>query len=523
MILRIVTLASSLALLLTLDATVGFAQNGNGGNPNVVEACVHKGSDVLYKQGASGCVKDDEEIDWNIVGPEGPPGPQGNPGPVGPQGPRGDPGPAGPPGPAGDPGPIGPQGPQGEPGPIGPQGDPGPVGPAGPQGSQGEPGPIGPAGPQGDPGPTGPPGPNSIDDGTGGAPSLHFASDTDTGIFRPGGDLVGISSGGAERARFGSVSTSILTDLVLPTRKIVGNSFGDLLLLYVSSGFNAFAGAAGNGSATGNLNSAFGLSALGSIGSGIENSAMGYGALQNNSSGDRNTAIGSTSLFGNVSGQGNTAVGYRALFSNTGNGNIAIGHDALANLATGSDNVAIGPGAAGFKTSGSGNVYIAASPPFGDYNESGSIRIGSNHSRAFMAGIHGATSSGGVGVFVGPDGQLGTLTSSIAFKDDVQEIGDRSRALYGLRPVTFRYRSDVADPTVLQYGLIAEEVAEVAPELVQYDAEGRPYTVRYHFLVPLLLNELQAEHRRVEVWEARLEALENRVEVLESRLERANR
>ena len=132
--------------------------------------------------------------------------------------------------------------------------------------------------------------------------------------------------------------------------------------------------------------------------------------------------------------------------------------------------------------------------------ESGQIKIGTvgTHTQATIAGIHGATSAGGVAVLVNASGVLGTTPSSARFKQDVRDMGEASDVLMKLRPVTFHYREDAVgaeEAKATQYGLIAEEVAEVAPELVAPDAEGKPYSVKYHELPALLLNEVQEQER----------------------------
>lgn len=147
----------------------------------------------------------------------------------------------------------------------------------------------------------------------------------------------------------------------------------------------------------------------------------------------------------------------------------------------------------------------------GTNTESGQIKIGTvgTHTQTAIAGIHGATSSGGIGVFVDASGVLGTTTSSLRFKEDVRDMGKTSEVLARLRPVVFRYREEVAQGDRSdQYGLVAEEVAKVAPELVANDAEGRPYSVRYHLLAPMLLNEMQRQQRTIEALEARVRELE---------------
>jgi hypothetical protein len=142
--------------------------------------------------------------------------------------------------------------------------------------------------------------------------------------------------------------------------------------------------------------------------------------------------------------------------------------------------------------------------------ESNTIRIGNgNNNRAFIAGIYGVPSGlPGTAVFVDANGQLGTMSSSRRFKDDIEDMGDASSDLMKLRPVTFRYKQAQEDGShPLQYGLVAEEVAEVNPGLVQFDKDGQPQTVLYHVLPSLLLNEAQKEHQRVDAQEKVIQVL----------------
>src|SRR5262249_20169556 len=180
------------------------------------------------------------------------------------------------------------------------------------------------------------------------------------------------------------------------------------------------------------------------------------------------------SLHDDTTGAVNTAVGFNALTSNTdGNGNTAIGHTALAANTHGVDNIAIGAGAGVSLTSGDHNIYIGHS---GVAVDNGSIRIGDGlQNRAFMGGIRAVTTgrADAIGVLIDSTGQLGTVNSSRRVKPDIADIGARSRGLQSLRPVSFRYRAHPPDGPI-EYGLIAEEVAEVYPELVVRDAEGAP-------------------------------------------------
>ncbi|MBC7882419.1 MAG: tail fiber domain-containing protein [Anaerolineae bacterium] len=249
---------------------------------------------------------------------------------------------------------------------------------------------------------------------------------------------------------------------------------------------------------TGSSNTAAGTSALYSNTTGFSNTATGTSALYSNTTGDSNTANGNGALDSNTTGDSNTAAGRDALRINTtGQGNVATGRAALDSNTTGSYNVALGYGAGGSLTTGSNNVDIANS---GVAGESGVIRIGTPgaQTRTLIAGINGATASGGVQVFINANGQLGTLTSSRRFKRDINNLGSLSDRLLKLRPVSFRYKQATEQGEhPLQYGLIAEEVAKVFPALVQYDKEGKPFTVYYHLLTPLLLGEVQRQQAQL--------------------------
>lgn len=261
---------------------------------------------------------------------------------------------------------------------------------------------------------------------------------------------------------------------------------------------------------TGGSNTATGESALRSNVGGGNNTASGFGALFGNTGGHNNTATGVQALNSNGGGTSNTANGFQALFNNTADFNTAIGVGALSNKTTGSRNIAVGVGAGGNLTTGSDNIYIANTGVAGDAN---TIRIGSGvHQATFIGGISGATVPfGSPQVFIDAvSGRLGTNASSSArFKEQIRDMGDVSSGLLKLRPVTFHYRPEI-DPTGSpQYGLIAEEVEEVLPDLVAYDREGRVQGVKYQVLPTLLLNELQKQQRLIEALEARLATLES--------------
>ena len=189
-------------------------------------------------------------------------------------------------------------------------------------------------------------------------------------------------------------------------------------------------------------------------------------------------------MLSNTTGSFNTAVGNESLTANTtGSSNIAIGYLAGADLTTGDRNIAIG------------NRGVAG--------ESNTIRIGNaNHNRVFFHGIEGVTTgiNDAVTVIIDSNGQLGTVSSSIRYKEDINDMGEASGRLLELKPVTFRYKKTRADgESPLEYGLIAEEVAEVFPDLVVLNANGQPETVKYRLLSSLLLNELQKQHQQLDV------------------------
>jgi hypothetical protein len=250
----------------------------------------------------------------------------------------------------------------------------------------------------------------------------------------------------------------------------------------------------------GSYNTATGGAALDSNATGSSNTATGFNALRSNTSGSRNTAIGDNALTANI-GSYNTAAGTRALYSNTtGSTNIALGYKAGYSL---------GYGVTTPLTSMSHNIFIGNE---GETDEEQVIRIGSTQNTTFIAGIDDQTLTVSANpVCVEPTGQLGRCPapSSRRYKEDIQDLGAGTERLLELRPVTFRFKEEIAgEETALQFGLIAEEVAEVFPELLSYDEEGRPDGVKYRFLSSLLLNELQKQAVEIQRVKARLERLE---------------
>jgi len=266
-------------------------------------------------------------------------------------------------------------------------------------------------------------------------------------------------------------------------------------------GYLALLGINGDSPAPINFNTAVGAGAMQLNRDGVYNTATGYHALFSQRpgiTGDRNTANGANALLANTKGSGNTASGADSLHSNTeGFRNTGAGINSLGSVTTGGRNTAFGAAAGSGITTGSDNIVIGAQNP-GQAAENGVIRIGNGafQKKAFIAGVSGVTTglNGATAVFVDANGQLGTIKSSQAFKEDIQPLADASERIYELRPVSFRYKQPYEDGSKpVQYGLIAEEVARVFPELVVYDAQGKPETVAYHLLASLLLNELQKE------------------------------
>ena len=320
--------------------------------------------------------------------------------------------------------------------------------------------------------------------------------------------------GSADVSSFGVISTE-------PGNTAVGDQ---ALANNNGGGYNDAVGAfALFGNIDGSFNNALGNSALSSNIHASNNTAVGDVALTNNDStgngtAEFNTAVGSAALFTNTDGNSNNAIGFFALGFNTiGGFNQAIGVNALSSNTDGTANVAIGDEAAasnvsgGFNTvvgylagqeitNGFDNIYIGATAGNGFGNENSTMRIGdpAHVFSCYIAGITGQMASGGVQVFVTQDGKLGTLTSSARFKDDIKPMADTSESILALKPVTFRYKQEIDAEAIPQFGLVAEQVEKVNPDLVVRDKEGKPYGVRYEAVNAMLLNEFLKEHRKVQ-------------------------
>ncbi len=285
-----------------------------------------------------------------------------------------------------------------------------------------------------------------------------------------------------------------------------------------------------------NKNTAEGHDALFSLTNGTSNTANGHAALKANTNGDRNTANGALALFTNVTGSENTATGYTALFFNRGSWNTANGIGALHSNATGTNNTANGQrslydnlngsrntangsGALGNNTMGNNNTADGFQTLGNNTTGSFNIALGNNagsgvstaddvicigaagadvsHS-CYIGNIFNQSSPSGLAVFVNSDGKLGTIMSSRRFKEDIKPMDKASEAILALQPVTFRYKKDF-DPTgTAQFGLVAEDVAKVNPDLVVCNKDGKPYSVRYDQVNAMLLNEFLKERKKVE-------------------------
>jgi hypothetical protein len=256
---------------------------------------------------------------------------------------------------------------------------------------------------------------------------------------------------------------------------------------------------------TGEINTATGGEALLNNSTGGGNTANGFEALRSNTAGDSNTATGVEALLGNTTGSNNTASGLRALYNNTtGANNIALGYQAGQNLTTGDNNINIGnEGAPG---------------------QSNAIRIGTQGTQVatYVAGISGVNIGKGLVVEVDASGQLGTRGSSRRFKDEIKPMDKASEAILALKPVTFRYKKEIDPDGTPQFGLVAEQVEKVSPDLIVRDHDGKPYSVRYEAVNAMLLNEFLKEHKTVQKQGAIIARQQKQIEALTAGLQKVS-
>ncbi len=263
---------------------------------------------------------------------------------------------------------------------------------------------------------------------------------------------------------------------------------------------------------TGGTNTAVGVFALQLNATGESNTAVGTNALSSNTTSDSNTAIGREALYLNNTIGGQTAVGYHALRNSSPSGqfcfgNTAVGFNALEDSTGGCGNTALGTAALGSNTTGSGNVAVGLLAANNVTTASNVICIGAvgvNGSNSCFIGNIWNQPGGSQAVYVNSDGKLGAQVSSRRFKDDIKPINEASEVIHRLRPVSFRYKAEVEPTRPVGFGLIAEEVEKINPDLVSRDREGRPISVRYDQVNAMLLNEFLKEHKNMQGLKAAL-------------------
>jgi hypothetical protein len=317
-----------------------------------------------------------------------------------------------------------------------------------------------------------------------------------------------------------------------------GNTLlGDYALLSNTTGtFNTATGAhALQSNTTGYRNTATGNAALTINTTGFDNTATGDAALWSNI-GNGNTGTGSNALYFNTSGLNNTASGSYALFaSRTGSNNTATGASALWNNATGSNNTANGQNALRSNSTGSNNIALGQNAGFnlttGNNNidignagvggESGVVRFGTEgeQTATFIAGIRTSPVAVAVPVGITSTGQLGVRASSARYKDDIKPMDKTSEAILALKPVTFHYKHDLDPDGIPQFGLVAEDVEKVNPDLVARDEQGKPYTVRYEAVNAMLLNEFLKARRQIDAQQKQIDALTAGLQKVSAHLE----
>jgi len=280
---------------------------------------------------------------------------------------------------------------------------------------------------------------------------------------------------------------------------------------------------------TGTQNTATGVNALISNTTGSFNTANGVNTLFRNTTGFQNAATGVQALFSNTTGFHNTAAGFQALLSNTtGNHNTADGDNALVHDTTGSLNTAIGAHALDHNITGSSNVALGFQAGF-NITGSGNVCIGQNivglageSNVTRIRNIASTAQANSMFVTVGAGGKLGFQASSRRYKDDIKSMDKASEALFSLKPVSFRYKQEIDPDRSPDFGLIAEDVAIVNPDLVARDEEGKIATVRYQAINAMLLNEFLKEHRTVQELKKELAALTATVKEQASQIQKVN-
>lgn len=357
-----------------------------------------------------------------------------------------------------------------------------------------------------------------------------------TGTCAAGSSIRVIAGDGTVTCELDNDSGGDITGVTPGTGLTGGATSGDATLSVAFAGTGAANTSArsdhthaGNGS----NNLVVGPQAGGALTTGAFNTAVGPQTLRQTTTGSRNIAVGFNTLDANTSGGDNVAIGSRVLSANTtafynvgvgsnvlpllasGQHNIGIGYDALFSLTSGTGNIALGGNAGINITSGTDNIMLGNQGNAADDHVmrlGTTLAFGQGQSKTFIAGVRGVTTgvNDAVPVLIDSAGQLGTVSSSRRYKDDIHDLAPLTTRVQQLRPVQFRYKQPFADgSTPLQYGLIAEEVAEVMPELVVFNPAGEAETVKYHILPSLLLAEVQRLERERAQLEQRLQRLEH--------------
>lgn len=397
-------------------------------------------------------------------------------------------------------------------------------------------------------------------------PAITFPGSTSTGIFAPSSSSVAISSGGSTRLTVNDdgidvngdadISGNILksgTKVFSTSTSNTGIGYGSL----VSYGSNGNTAVGANVmpalGASGSNNTALGYRSMNAMTDGTNNASAGAWSMLKTTTGARNVVMGVQAMNENLAGEENTVLGYQAGYHlmgsentavgtlalhqatgltklvgvgwnalralTTGERNSAFGYRAGAQLTSGSRNTMLGDYAGWYVTSGSDNAYIASWGNQSYPSESNTMRVGQSgyHNRAFIAGIRGVSTgvANAIPVYIDSNHQLGTASSSRRVKTDIHDMGDTTGMLMALRPVSFRYKLHGPN-SPLQFGLVAEEVAEVAPDLTARDQNGEIETVFYDKVNAMLLNEVQKQHRLIESQRQMLLELRNVVDQLRS-------
>jgi hypothetical protein len=340
----------------------------------------------------------------------------------------------------------------------------------------------------------------------------------------------------------GSANTATGFEALVSNKTGIDNTASGYEALYsnVNGNFNTATGLESLFTNTGDNNTATGFQALFSNNSGTANTADGVAALQKNTSGSTNSATGFNALFNNTTGPLNTATGAYALYSNTtGQSNVGTGVDALYHNqtghdntgdgylallnSTGSNNTGVGSNAGANLITGSNNIDVGANV-LGKAADANTIRIGTQGTQqaTFIAGIYNVPVTGSP-VVVNSNGKLGIgSTSSARFKQAIKPMEKASEVLLSLKPVTFRYKHEIDPESTPQFGLVAEQVERVDPDLVTHDQEGKAYAVRYDAVNAMMLNEFLKAYQRLEEQAAIIVKQQNQIEALAAGLQKVS-